>query len=566
MQPHADSRPRMLSLRALLSVALILLLSLSLAGMLEYLRSRELARQQADEVGRMFGRASAILIQPLVLADDRISLNFLFTELSAQPMISGLRLTAPDQTLIALAGEPHGRGHSLDLVQGEDVIGQLTYWTNPAPFERRLQRQLLETGVLLGGSLLLSALLLGLNLRRPPATEERAERPTFREYTRDLTPATARDTIPAFSFDAADSAPPPRPAAAPTAHRADFAPPEPAESAPEEAEIEAEVASLYGPRERPRERAPAAGGGDPPSPAPSPRADERREPAFDTDELVALLKPERDGGGMPSFTPPATPGDPPGSDYDEAMVPDTDEMELEERTAAAEEPPAPPNPLTLNEAAPWEPLGFERELELMLPPEEAGYLLLIDARSAHSDNVDEAERNALLKNYRLLANSVARIYSGDMETLSDGNLRLLFTNADDKDSHGINALCCAMLFTHLYQQYNQSQIRAFKPVINLQMALVRGARDQIERMQQEAHFLTRTTQSNALISHTALTEAPRLKESLLQQADIRREDEDKVLILSLNDAYQPLLEKQARHLLGKLNERQQGSQNAPSAS
>ena len=123
-----------------------------------------------------------------------------------------------------------------------------------------------------------------------------------------------------------------------------------------------------------------------------------------------------------------------------------------------------------------------------------------------------------------------------------------------------------MLFTHLYQQYNQSQIRAFKPVINLQMALVRGARDQIERMQQEAHFLTRTTQSNALISHTALTEAPRLKESLLQQADIRREDEDKVLILSLNDAYQPLLEKQARHLLGKLNERQQGSQNAPSAS
>jgi len=121
----------------------------------------------------------------------------------------------------------------------------------------------------------------------------------------------------------------------------------------------------------------------------------------------------------------------------------------------------------------------------------------------------------------------------------------------------VNAVCSAMLFTHLYKQYNQSQIRAFRPVMNLHMALVRGSRERVDRMQEEAHFLTRTIQSNELISHTALTEAPLLKESLLQSADIRREDEDKVLILSVSESYQALLEKQARHLLSKLSERQQ---------
>jgi hypothetical protein len=200
--------------------------------------------------------------------------------------------------------------------------------------------------------------------------------------------------------------------------------------------------------------------------------------------------------------------------------------------------------------------SFEHELELMLTPDEAGYLLLIDTRSAHSDNVDEDERDQLLRNYRTLANSAARIYSGEISALKDGNLRILFADGDDKDSHGINALCCAMLFTWLYKQYNQRQIRAFRPVMNLHMALVRGAAERIDRMQEEAHFLTRTTQSNELISHTALTEAPLLKEMLLQKADIRREDEDKVLILSISEAYQTLLEKQARHLLGKLEERE----------
>jgi len=401
MEPHVNThnRPRTLSLRALLSVALILLLSLSLGGAFEYLRSREQAQQQASEIGLLFGRSSSILIQPLVLADDRISLNFLFNELAAQPLINGLRLTAPDETLIALAGQPQGRSHSLELVQGDEVIGRLTYWTNPTPFERLLHQQLLETGLLIGGSLLLTALLLAFSLRRPEPEAALADIPASREADTppaDTTPGN-RDAIPTFNFDedeeteeTAETAKPDQPAMA---------------AADTRTEPAAEQSSPPASQEMPSLAA----------------AETAREPRLDMNELVSLLKPEQDETRMPSFTPPTSPADL-TDNSDEAMVPDTEELALEEHRAEEDPAESRPNPLELGDEEQLGLYSFEHELELMLTPEEAGYLLLIDTRSAHSDNVDEKERTALLKNYRILANSVARIYGGHIEALEDGNL------------------------------------------------------------------------------------------------------------------------------------------------
>lgn len=549
MEPTVDTPTRLPTLtpRTLLSVLLVLLLSLLLSGVLEYLRLQQRAEAQASEISRAFGRSSAVLIQPLVLADDRISLNYLLNELAAQPLINGLRLTAPDRTLIALAGESHGRMHTLELVQGEVPIGQLTVWGDPTRFSQPLQQQLLEIAALTGLSLALAGLLLVLSLRRqarapasPPAE------PSFAEVKAAFEQSGDRDRIPDFSFETPPAAEPsPRP----------FTPPAAAEPVAEpvaEADATPDTAAQQTAAE-----------------APAPADAEPEPQRLDTGELVSLLKPPRDRDAMPRFTPRPPAAD--TEDSDEAMVPDLGSARAEEDDFAIDElgpadvPPAaersetPPSPFRIDDEEQLGLYTFEQELELMLTPEEAGYLLLIDTRSAHSDNVDEEEREQLLRHYRLLANSAARIYSGSIEALKDGNLRILFTAGDDKDSHGVNAVCCALLFTRLYKQYNQQQIRAFQPVMNLHMALVRGAADRIERMQEEAHFLTRTTQSNELISHTALTEAPQLKAVLLQQADIRREDEDKVLILGINAAYQTLLEKQARHLLSKLNERNAGS-------
>ncbi len=671
-----------LSLRALLSAALILLLSLALSGTFEYLRSKDHATQQASELSLMFGRSSAILIQPLVLADDRISLNYLFNELASQPLINGLRLTAPDQTLIALAGQPQGRGHTLELAQGNEIIGHLTLWSNAQPFAASLQRQLQEIALLLAASLGITALLIAFSLKQR-ARLDAPEAPSFGEVARQVVSRDSRDSIPEFDFsqpagpvEQATTAPAPAkraPASAEEAHpksaaltatspepavqdsdripeplmAARASSPEPAVAAKPDEQSQPVQRAEAQPKELPEERAqtaqlepaqvpereleqpslqttverdampaqeppkrqpeipPAsenlaephfqAPDADsipdsdvipdsdaipeflPPGPEPQPKPEpksvqahppaqetkpaqerpERREPSFDTDDLVSLLRPEQAETRMPRFTPkPSNYYE--EDDSDEAMVPD---MELTETDNAAGSEPEEAreerdNPLRLGDEEQLGLYTFEQELEMLLTPENAGYLFLIDTRSAHSENLDGPERDALLKNYRTLANSVARIYSGSLEALKDGNLRILFTQSDDKDSHGVNAICCAMLFTYLYQQYNQQQIRAFQPVMNLHMSLVRGALDKVERMQEEAHFLSRTTQSNALISHTALTEAPLLKDSLLSQADIRREDEDKVLLLAVNASYQNLLEKQARHLLSKLAERQ----------
>ena len=558
MEPKVapQSTTSTLSLRALLSAALILLLSCALSGTFEYLRSRDHAAQQAAELSLTFGRSSAILIQPLVLSDDRISLNYLFNELAAQPIINGLRLTAPDQTLIALAGESVGRSHTLELVQGDELIGQLTLWSNPEPFLAPLRHQFYEIGLLLGCCLCVTSVVIAFSLKQRTRVDLHRE-PSFREVA-DLAERTedssqGRDQIPSFDFSqVADyDLPPPAPAPVTAAAPRPAPAPAPAAFAPAP---EPDIRTAR-PQPATSEFKRPATVAEPEAPAPK-----RREPSFDTDELVSLLKPVTDTDSMPRFTPK------PGGFNDEIDAREEPQLYDRDIFAAPEPEPEPPprseNPLRRGDEEQLGLYTFEQELELLLTPEDAGYLFLIDTRSAHSENLDEEERNELLKNYRTLANSVARIYSGTLETLRDGNMRILFTDADDKDSHGINATCCAMLFTYLYQQYNQQQIRAFRPVVNLHMALVRGGLDKVERMHEEAQFFSRTTQSNALISHTALTEAPLLKESVLSQADIRREDEDKVLVLNVNESYQNLLEKQANHLLEKLAERQNGSAGA----
>jgi hypothetical protein len=602
MKPTADtSAPLSLPLRTLVFLFLVLLLGLLLGGTFEYLRLQERASEQASEVSLAFGRSSAILIQPLVLSDDRISLNYLLNELARQPLINGLRLTAPDQTLIALAGDPQGRMHTLELVQSEVPLGQLTVWSNADIFSAPLRAQLFEVGLLLALTLGLTTLLLALSIRRSlplPAASE----PSFAEIKAAFEQPRESDRIPEFDFskdsepapNTASQATPPAPRTeadhpsapvsdntAPTAEAAftrassdTDASPIPADEPPHELDQPATAAERASDASR-MDTQPEPQGDNQNTTANADERDWDRD-QLDNDELVSLLKPERSSDLIPRFTPRThetdiLPEETLPEDGSEAWAADRapkpaatadlgisavrqdtaeDDFSIDERADART------RPMPFSQDEPLELYPFEQELELTLAAEEAGYLLLIDTRSAHSDNVDEDERDQLLRNYRTLANSAARIYSGEISALKDGNLRILFADGDDKDSHGINALCCAMLFTWLYKQYNQRRIRAFRPVMNLHMALVRGAAERIDRMQEEAHFLTRTTQSNELISHTALTEAPLLKEMLLQKADIRREDEDKVLILSISEAYQTLLEKQARHLLGKLEERE----------
>jgi hypothetical protein len=607
-------------LRQLLPVALVLLLCLSLSAGVLYVGARANAEQDARQYGQTLGRSTAILIQPLLLADDRISLNYLFNELNEQPRLSGLRLLDARGLPVAVAGTQEGLRQTLELARGDEALGELTLWVDPKTSWALLRQQLIEAGALALLSIAAALLTLWLSLRRPQTETEADTTTDYRDVAASVAPpAAAEATATAVPIRDEDPdalptlQPAPEPAlrTAPPATAEDTAEADAASVRVEEEEYElaseddaddafepdttavttdadpaqtratdtddAESVTALEPQLASWLREEPSGSEPPPTlmeseePVPSSFAlDEDETPAVqpapvaasaerdDNRDLVELLRPPRGRDGMPPFTPSMQRDE----DSDEAIVPDIEQVEFED----SDSPQPGSSKRKLSVVPPLggreeEQLGLytlEQELELMLSATDAGYLFLIDASSARSENIEEDERTQLMRPYRTLANSVAHIYGGRVEPTAEGDLRLFFDTPKADDSHGINALCSAMLFAYLYRHYNQHRIRQFKPVINLHLALVRGHHEKLDRLLEEARFLTRTTESNELISHTALTEAPDLKNTLLEGADIRREDEDKVLIIRVAKSYQGLLEKQARHLLTKLQNREQG--------
>ncbi|MCV6611791.1 MAG: hypothetical protein OIF55_13535 [Amphritea sp.] len=273
------------------------------------------------------------------------------------------------------------------------------------------------------------------------------------------------------------------------------------------------------------------------------------------DLLVDLLKPADDAPEMPEFAP--------FSDHKEISIPVV--PTAEEKKPVIEEISITPKPAGKPESKLKNPLfendkhevqldlyAFEKELELIVAADQAGYLLYLDLASGHSDNISATELEEMQEYYSRMLDMVIAIYQGEAAKISNGDLQLAFLKPHKDDSHGVNAICASQLFNRLYKLFNQQRIRQMKPVLNLHMALVRGHHKKLPRLQEEARFLTQSTDSNELITHTALSEAPDLKVSLLAGADIHRAEEDKVLIHSVNDNYQMLLDKQARHLLKKL--------------
>lgn len=473
----------------MIQIGLVLLCGLLLS--IGYLRfdAAGAARAQTEVEGAQLMDQARVLLQPLLLADDRVSLNYLVNELSERPEVRGIVLHTPDGELIARSGASEGPvERELILEREQQTLGQLQFWLDPAPFEQQRLAQLYPMALLwaLTSLVALSTLWLGLRPRQ--------------------------EKIEAVPYSVEELQEPEAPQLAPETET-DVTEPHPAEP-----DVEAESV--------------------PPKPAPVPaRESARQEPGFEG--LLDLLRPVKERL-MPRFEPSPPQEEPQFLDID-------DEPDL----PPAKPAPQRPNPLRMRDEEQLDLYSFEHELELILAPQDAVYLLLIDAASGHADYVEEEERTTLLAQYLKQAQQVASIYGGEVEALDNGDIRIWFREPVEDDNHGANALCAAKLFTLLYRTWNQSRIRNFLPVLSLHMALVRGHRDRLQRVLEEAQFLTRSTESNELISHTALTEVPALKTNLLENADVRRESEDKVLILTLSEGYEELLHKQAEHLLNK---------------
>lgn len=565
--------------RPVIAAALSLCLLMALAlGTLLYLAKSQ-ATEQVEAQAQRLANSVETLVTPLMISDDRVSLNFIVNQLVDDPSLRGIRLTDTQNLALAVAGEPAELKLTREIRPNDEFLGELTLWIDPLPTLSLLKSQLAYVGI----ALLIALVVAALVYRYTPATaaydededqdgretsfeeelaqaydSETPQHETDGDYSQDeeseTEPAVEQNSDSKSEFEAQEH-PSQQPSAKFISHEAGEDPDAPVsfeDLAPQQEKIEPSFNSL--------DISDSVDEGDEPldvsatlkAPEPQsvPVVKSQVSKAQDDErvDLVGLLKPEHNAESMPKFKPSQMQ---PLSDSD-SEEPESEELEISIPVPMNTPPRSKKLPIINEEQL--DLYSLEQELDLILSPDNAGYLILIDTTSAHSPNLDSEELSQIRRTYRTLANSVARIYYGKVEALGD-DLLIRFEIPKSDDSHGVNALCSALLFNLLYRSYNQSRSKQNLALLNVHIAVVRGQLDRFGHLLDEARFLTRSTKSSAVISHTALSEAPELKSSLLTQADIRREDEDKVLINSVERRHQALLEKQARYLLAKLADR-----------
>ena len=496
-----------------------------LGGLYLYLSSSRYAQSETLKFGNQLSLQAVTLARPLILANDRVSLNYFVNELSQLEQIQGIQILDHNSIIIARSGGSSALKKQHNIIAQEKILGSITLWLNPEPAKALLLQQLWPSLILAISALLFSLLSIVYICRPKDASDN--EQQTDPEENNSFNQALAKQDPTLYTSTEAPTA------------QTDEGPTTEKDSMPDPVPLIVDTEAT------------------PPSAQTEKPATEtsEQEHSFKTQSLVDLLKPEKSNTPqMPRFEHHPEP------DPDiEALVPREETVVIEEGSLTT--PAEPPKATTENplfkaererEEVQLDLYSFEHELELILPAMEASYIVYLDSCTANSENANADERAQLLNMYYHFAGQVARIYKGQVELHESGDITICFDVRDEKDNHGINALCAAILFNLLYKGFNQSRIRGFKPILSLQMSLARGNHNRINLVEEEAHFLTRTTQSNELISHTALTEAPILKNSILKDAEIRREDEDKVLILKVTEQHQQLLQKQANHLLTKM--------------
>ena len=492
----------------MIALAGILLGGLMVAAFYLSMAAERVAQQQTRLQGELMGQQIVTLIKPALLAADPVSLNFVLNQLVRQPHIDAIALIDTKQRQLGRAGEADSDTNLLQEVtirQQDQNLAFLEIHLNPTPYLKQISTLLIQAGILALIVIILALLGCWYLINRNSSIAETAASPV------------ARKTAPQTS-----------------------------EAPPSEAgeERHAETSLQDQTENRAPEKTSATAEAEFSSQPPATNSDD------DPELLIDLLRPADDAPNMPEFAPFSDKKENPKQALQQApeQHPIVEEIDIKPQKSKLK------NPLFENDKheVQLDMYSFEQELELIVSAEQAGYLLYLDLASGHSDNISADELHELQEYYYRMLDMVIAIYQGEAARISNGNLQLAFLNPHKDDSHGVNAVCASQLFNRLYKLFNQQRIRRMKPVLNLHMALVRGHHKKLPRLQEEARYLTQSTDSNELVTHTALSEAPDLKVSLLAGADIHRAEEDKVLIRAVNENYQMLLDKQAKHLLKKL--------------
>lgn len=583
------------------AIALVLLFSFTLIG--SYLLAKNAAEKEALKQAKIWSNSASMLVAPLILSKDLVSLNFVTNQIADDPFVAGIQITDSQTMRLAAAGKQDGVHTAKSIAPNNETIAQLEVWIDPTPVQQQLNYQ---TGLISSGAIIAFLLSLFIYRRQSKLLEEEVAyieqiEKHFDDKTEDAMEASQLteesdeeindDNVVTEALAETEELTEQEPQSVFNASETEIDSLEGDSQSDIESETESnehskidpeddfddignfgsayddtvgensrleelsktdneEIDELYTdetdlpPWESSESKttpdAYEADGIEPPI-----VKMQITETGKDEIDLVELLKPERRAPSVPPFKPlskePELEREEPS--FETLMFDTTPERQEPAKKLARKLPIINEEQLDL--------YTIEQELDLLIPASEAAYVVLVDFTSPHSALISNEEQLQIKRTYRTLANSVANIYEGEVLALG-GDILIQFDNANTDDEHGVNAACAAMLFTQLAQSYNRSRSDQQEPVLNVHTAIVRGQQGRQERMADEARFLTRSTKTDRLISHTALSEAPNLKNGVLSTAEIKREDEDKVLILSLSKSYQDLLEKQGRYLLAKL--------------
>ena len=576
------------------AIALVLLFTSTLVG--SYLLAQKAAENEALKQAKIWSNSASMLVAPLILSKDLVSLNFVTNQIADDPFVAGIQITDSQTMRLAAAGKQEGVHTAKSIAPNNETIAQLEVWIDPTPVQQQLNYQ---TGLISSGAIVAFLLSLFIYRRQSKLLEEEVAyieqiEQNFDEQSTDSVEASetnseSENDVSDEVDNEVDNAVIFTEGSQPSEHisETDIEPleaethsePEPEIGSPENSEETFDDIGNFGsayddpivensdPEETTATNTEQVSEQDkdetdlPPwESIEHPTVTEPSEPAnmeppivkmqvneTDNDEidLVDLLKPERREPSVPPFKPLSKE---PELDREE---PSFETLMFDSKPERQEPAKKMARKLPIINEEQLDLYTIEQELDLLTPAIEATYVVLIDFTSPHSALISNDEQHQIKRTYRTLANSVANIYEGEVSALGE-DILIQFDNANEDDEHGVNAACAAMLFAQLARSYNRSRSDQQEPVLNVHTAIVRGQQGRQDRMADEARFLTRSTKTDRVISHTALSEAPDLKRGVLSTAEIKREDEDKVLILTLSKSYQDLLEKQGRYLLAKL--------------
>lgn len=501
----------------------IMLICIFCSGLFIYLFTQNQAKVYTQEQVDIIITQAQTSLTPMILVQDTLNMNFYLKTLTQANFIEGATLVDAKQNLLARAGDHNETAQLQPLFNNQIKVGELTLFIDHQPAAAFFQKLLSLIALLTAATTVLTLFAIAIFAKK-----------IMREFSLQYKPLLEHR----FSMELAQAQS--NPEQKNTEQQA-VAERVPIDASSDSASISLAIIDLNnGAKDANHQQAHLA--------TPSTQDD-----SVENRALVSLLKPDTQER-MPHFKPFHNQ---PDTGKKHSHQPPTVEIELSESTPESE--PKTRSKLQENplfRAHPHEEqldlYSLEHQTELNLAATDAAYVLFIDCSSGRAPIENPEEHQHLLSQYRRLIQLVIGIYGGSVELLATGDIRVMFNQPDAEDSHGIKALCAAKLFNQLYKYYNHRQITRMQPTLNLQVSLVRGNRNKLELLREEAHFLTRTTESNELISHTPLSEVIILRDTLLDGATTQRREEDKILILSLSPKYQELLEKQARHLTKSL--------------